>query len=178
MISTSYMKNYRELLLITSLGILFAFNAYSQVSLKFDYGITNQITPDLDSNRNVTNLTELEYWNLVTRMHAIDQKYRVELREFDLSGNKNSTEEKAITKKLMVNDKVNVVLLKKLLKLYGWPKNTKPYGGVASKAMTIAIHASRYPLQDKEFFYAQAKLAFKKGLLNKKAYHAFFPEGK
>jgi len=115
---------------------------------------------EIDSSKNIKNLSGKAYVDLIEEMFVVDQKYRDSLMKYkSVWANKNVSEIpiniRNYMKLEMLNDKANQKLLFRLLNYYGWPRSAKQKD-ISEKIWVIVWHATN---EEEVKFYKYIKKA-------------------
>ena len=106
------------------------------------------------------------YLEFLKKLFESDQKYRKDLQPLDMK--RDSVAFWKLVKLMKNNDKVNQIILLKLLKKFGWPCNKDIQ--FSFNAWIIIWHSE---IIDRNDFYPYLKEALKKGCILKEHYQQF-----
>ncbi len=113
---------------------------------------------DVDSSLSVNHYSPTQRKALLKQLYQTDQQYR----DSAVNGSQSTAKQQLFSHKIVANDQANQVLLRKLVKKFGWPTQ-RDYGDQGTTtAWLIVWHAD--PDYQKQY-YSVIKKAYQQGLI-------------
>ncbi|MBO0947760.1 hypothetical protein [Fibrella forsythiae] len=148
--------NFLIALLLNAIPGTFAFAQKIVKTFADVYPLQRRYVPVLDSSLNVAALSLKERNKLIEKIVEVDQMFRKSLNK--IGATSESAEAKHYVGLMVTNDAVNQALLRKIIKLDGWPCDVKKgEKSLSYKAWFIVWHAG---IQQQNEFYPYLKAAY------------------